>query len=105
LDSPIQVKIWQALDGNSSKWTVVADLKLPEAATAVAFAPSNASDQFVVLVLRQNVADASIRRMLAVGLETGIILLFTSADAVKWQMSLEIKAGYVLDTPRRDSFH
>ncbi|KAI0303122.1 WD40-repeat-containing domain protein [Russula brevipes] len=71
------VKIWQALDGDSSKWTVVADLKLPEAATAVAFAPSNASDQ----------------RMLAVGLETGTILLFTSADAVQWQTSLEIKPG------------
>jgi hypothetical protein len=32
--------------------------------------------------------------MLAIGLESGNILLFTS-DTVKWQMSFEIKAGYV----------
>lgn len=32
--------------------------------------------------------------MLAVGLETGEILLYTSIDAVNWQVSLEIKAGY-----------
>jgi hypothetical protein len=31
--------------------------------------------------------------MLAVGLETGDILLFASIDAVNWQTSLEIKAG------------
>lgn len=71
------VKIWQPLDGNLTKWTAVADLKLSEAATAVAFAPPEASDE----------------RMLAVGLETGNILLFTSSDVVKWEMSLEIKAG------------
>jgi len=33
--------------------------------------------------------------MLAVGLETGNILLFTSTDGVDWKMSLEIDAGYV----------
>jgi len=33
--------------------------------------------------------------MLAVGLETGNILLFTSTDGVNWKMSLEIDAGYV----------
>jgi WD40 repeat protein len=70
------VKIWQPLNGNL-KWTAVADLKLPEAATAVAFAPSDASDE----------------RILATGLESGNILFYTSSDAVKWQMSLEIKAG------------
>ncbi|KAN0124534.1 WD40-repeat-containing domain protein [Russula decolorans] len=71
------VKIWQPLDGNLSKWTAVADIKLSEAATAIAFAPTDASDE----------------RMLAVGLENGNILLFTSSDVVKWETSLEIKAG------------
>lgn len=71
------VKIWQCLHGDFAKWTAIADLKLPSAATAVAFAPSIDSNE----------------RMLAVGLETGDILLFTSIDAVKWQTSLEIKAG------------
>ncbi|KAI0285054.1 WD40-repeat-containing domain protein [Russula aff. rugulosa BPL654] len=71
------VKIWQPLDGNLTKWTAVADFKLSEAATAVAFAPPDASDE----------------RMLAVGLENGNILLFTSPNVVKWEMSLEIKPG------------
>ena len=43
-----QVKIWQPIDGDLVKWTAVADFKLPEAATAVAFAPSDASDEFVI---------------------------------------------------------
>ncbi|KAI0254274.1 WD40 repeat-like protein [Lactifluus subvellereus] len=70
------VKIWHSLHGNLAKWTAVADFKLPEAVTAVAFAPMIESND---------------RRMLAVGLETGNIQLFTSTDAVGWQMSLEIK--------------
>lgn len=71
------VKIWQSLPGDFTKWTAIADLKLPGAATAVAFAPSTGSNE----------------QMLAVGLETGDILLYTSIDAVNWQTSLEIKAG------------
>jgi hypothetical protein len=44
--------------------------------------------------------------MLAVGLENGNILLFISSDVAKWEMSLEIKAGFVaLDVTCRDSFH
>jgi len=71
------VKIWQPLDEKLIKWTTVGDVKLPEAATAVAFAPLDASDE----------------RMLAVGLETGNILFFTSIDGTNWKMSLEINAG------------
>ncbi|KAH9179985.1 WD40 repeat-like protein [Lactarius sanguifluus] len=71
------VKIWQCLHGDFTKWTAIADLNLPSAATAAAFAPLTESNE----------------RMLAVGLETGEILLFTSIDAVNWQTSLEIKAG------------
>jgi hypothetical protein len=41
-------------------------------------------------------ADVLMRRMLAIGLETGNILLFTSTDSVEWKMSLEIDAGYVV---------
>ena len=72
----------------------MADLKLSEAATAVAFAPSDASDEFVVPCISKGCADFSQRRMLAVGLENGNILLFTSSNVVKWEMSLEIKPGY-----------
>ena len=74
----------------------MADFKLSEAATAVAFAPPDASDVFVVpCIFKVGCADFSKRRMLAVGLENGNILFFTSSDVVKWEMSLEIKAGYV----------
>jgi len=74
----------------------VADFKLSEAATAIAFAPTDASDEFVVpCISKVGYADFSKRRMLAVGLENGNILLFTSSDVVKWEMSLEIKAGFV----------
>jgi hypothetical protein len=74
----------------------VADFKLSEAATAVAFAPPDASDEFVLpCISKVGCADFSERRMLAVGLENGSILLFTSSDVVKWEMSLEVKAGYV----------
>ena len=91
-----QVKIWKPLDGNLTKWTAVADLKLSEAVTAVAFAPPDASDEFVVTCISKvGCADFSERRMLAVGLENGNILLLTSSDVVKWEMSLEIKAGFV----------
>jgi hypothetical protein len=73
----------------------VADFKLSEAATAVAFAPPDASDEFVVpCISKVGCAHFSQRRMLAVGLENGNILLFTSSNVVKWEMSLEIKPGY-----------
>jgi hypothetical protein len=83
----------------------VADLKLPEAATAVAFAPSDASDEFVNSVSYWSCADVFIRRMLAIGLETGNILFFISIDGVDWKMSLEINAGYVVCTACWNSFH
>jgi hypothetical protein len=91
-----QVKIWKPLDGNLTKWTAVTDFKLSEAATAVAFAPPDVSDEFVVsCISKVGCADFSERRMLAVGLENGSILFFSSPDVVKWEMSLEIKAGFV----------
>jgi len=71
------VKIWQPLDGNVVKWKAMADFKLAEAATTVAFAPLDELNE----------------RTLAIGLETGNILLFTSTDGVNWRMSLEIDAG------------
>jgi hypothetical protein len=83
----------------------VADLKLPEAATAVAFAPSDASEEFVDFIPILKCADVLIRRMLAVGLETGNILFFTYTDWVDWEISLEINAGYVDCTTRWDPFH
>jgi hypothetical protein len=43
--------------------------------------------------------------MLAVGLETGDILLYTSIDSVNWQMSLEIKTGYVASATQINMIH
>jgi hypothetical protein len=70
---------------------------MPEAATAVAFAPlTESADEFVVYIPPSfecvNVFD---RRVLAVGLETGNIQLYTSTDLVGWKTSLEIKVGFV----------
>jgi len=74
----------------------VADFKLSGAATAVAFAPPDASDEFVVpCISKVGCADFPGRRVLAVGLEHGNMLFFTSSDVVRWEMSLEIKAGFV----------
>lgn len=83
----------------------MADFKLPEAATAVAFAPSDVSDEYVVRYTPRGCANVFTRRVLAVGLENGNLQFFTSPDAVKWQMSLEIKAGYVTYATFWDSFH
>ncbi|KAH9978071.1 WD40-repeat-containing domain protein [Lactifluus volemus] len=64
---------------NLAKWAAVAELKMPEAATAVAFAP---------------LTESADERVLAVGLETGNIQLYTSTDLVGWKTSLEIKVGF-----------
>ncbi|KAI0028203.1 WD40 repeat-like protein, partial [Vararia minispora EC-137] len=56
------VKVWQPQSGGSKKWKAAATIKLEYAATAVTFAPNEAD-----------------RRILAVGLETGVILIYSSA--------------------------
>ncbi|KAL1700740.1 WD40-repeat-containing domain protein [Schizophyllum commune] len=63
------VKIWQ---NDGSKWTAVASIKAKEAATAVDFAPK----------------DENGRRLLAVGLENGDILIHagSTTDASKWEL-------------------
>ncbi|KAH9894323.1 WD40 repeat-like protein [Cubamyces lactineus] len=57
------VKVWRRVDGEDKKWTAVATIQVKSAATAVAFAPRPADSK---------------SRTLAVGLESGEILLFAS---------------------------
>ncbi|KAH7930113.1 WD40 repeat-like protein [Leucogyrophana mollusca] len=69
------VKIW-APRNEAGKWTALTTLKFKEAATSTAFCP----------------ADESGRRWLAVGLETGEILVHSSlrATAANWDLVLSI---------------
>lgn len=88
-----QVKIWNNLDG---KWTPVKVLKTAEAATAVAFSPTDfdqrsegpQKDQISVLILH--------RRRVAIGLENGHILIYSSActKLSEWGLELAIDSSY-----------
>ncbi|KAJ7368239.1 WD40-repeat-containing domain protein [Mycena albidolilacea] len=64
------VKIWER--GPEGKWTAAEVIKLKEAATAVDFSPLDSQD----------------RRLLAIGLETGVILVYSNAGTVStnWQL-------------------
>lgn len=68
------VKIWCPKDQSEDQWTAVATLKLPEAATAVAF------------TINQD------KQILAIGLETGEILIYSSSSPLDWKHVLSIKA-------------
>ncbi|KAI0049599.1 WD40 repeat-like protein [Auriscalpium vulgare] len=67
------VKIWQPKSDSRIEWTAAATLKLTEAVTAVAFAHHD--------------------RTLAVGIESGEILVYASTSVTEWQLSLTVKAG------------
>ncbi|KAI0370220.1 WD40 repeat-like protein [Pilatotrama ljubarskyi] len=68
------VKIWRRQD--EKKWTAAATIQLKSAATAVAFAPASQKD----------------RRILAIGLESGEILIHSSPleDPSQWSCTLTI---------------
>ncbi|KAI0334705.1 WD40 repeat-like protein [Cubamyces sp. BRFM 1775] len=66
------VKIWRRADGEDRRWTAVATIQVKSAATAVAFAPRPADSK---------------SRTLAVGLESGEILLFASPRETPSQWS------------------
>ncbi|KIP12875.1 hypothetical protein PHLGIDRAFT_61192 [Phlebiopsis gigantea 11061_1 CR5-6] len=70
------VKIWQLKSIGASKWIPEVTLKCPEASTAVAFAP----------------ADVDQRRRLAIGLESGEILIYSSAVSTpsEWREDIRI---------------
>ncbi|KZT12941.1 WD40 repeat-like protein [Laetiporus sulphureus 93-53] len=70
------VKIWRQQDGSSTKWTAIATLKTIEAATAVTFIPPG----------------SDVKRVMAVGLESGEILLYSciDADGARWTLDLTI---------------
>ncbi|KAL6306683.1 WD40 repeat-like protein [Sparassis latifolia] len=73
------VKIWHPKDTSSwDKWTAVATIKTKEAATAIGFSTVNADN----------------RRRLAVGLESGGILIYSSAeaDATEWRLDLTMNS-------------
>ncbi|KAK1224413.1 Elongator subunit elp2 [Marasmius sp. AFHP31] len=63
------VKIWAQND--SAKWGAVATIKCPEAATAVDF----------------TARDADGRRLLAVGMETGDVLIYSGETNTAWNLS------------------
>ncbi|KAA1466180.1 WD40 repeat-like protein [Dentipellis sp. KUC8613] len=67
------VRIWHTKDDAKLQWTTAATLKLHEAATAVAFQPI-----------------AKEESILAVGLETGEIIIYTSSSDTEWHLSLTI---------------
>nr|VWO97323.1 Aspartyl proteinase [Ganoderma boninense] len=71
------VKVWKRPDGDGKKWEAVATIQVNAAATAVAFAPD---------------VNGSTTRMLAVGLEVGEILIFTSSEDTpsQWTKALTI---------------
>ncbi|KAF8627187.1 hypothetical protein AX15_004505 [Amanita polypyramis BW_CC] len=65
------VKIWQSVEGG--KWTAVVTIKTESAATAVDFAPRDDHE----------------RRNLAIGLETGEILIYTNSEKITdWHLVL-----------------
>ncbi|KAN0097379.1 WD40-repeat-containing domain protein [Tylopilus felleus] len=71
------VKIWSPKAG-SNTWPALTTLKFAEAATAVAFCPLDAT-----------------RRLLAVGLETGEIIVYSNLIAApgKWEVATSIPVG------------
>ncbi|KAI0722960.1 WD40 repeat-like protein [Earliella scabrosa] len=71
------VKIWRCPDESGQKWTAIATVPTSAAATAVAFAPD---------------ASESKARTLAIGLESGEILIHTSPrnDPSQWSNALTI---------------
>lgn len=76
-----QARVWQFPSRNAgSSWTATATIKLPAAGTAVAVAPR----------LRE---DGS--RLLAIGLETGEILIFESDSPGldDWNLKLALNSG------------
>ncbi|KAI9574602.1 WD40-repeat-containing domain protein [Boletus coccyginus] len=77
------VKIWSP-KADSDHWPTLVTLKFTEAATAVAFCSLGAT-----------------RRLLAVGLETGEISIYSNLIAAsgKWEVTSSIPIGYDLFTP------
>ncbi|KAI0773874.1 WD40 repeat-like protein [Fomes fomentarius] len=72
------VKIWRRPGENGQKWTAVSTIPTSAAATAVAFAPD---------------APDSEERILAIGIESGEILIYTSPrdDPSQWKSALTIQ--------------
>jgi WD40 repeat protein len=106
--SSAQVKIWKK--GNTGEWKAVVTIKTSTAATAVDFAPG--SDK------HKRVCSASFsshylmfldRRRLAIGLETGEILIYSNSRAASspdWRQDSVITSQFVklnLDEKNTDS--
>ncbi|KDQ64832.1 hypothetical protein JAAARDRAFT_28474 [Jaapia argillacea MUCL 33604] len=72
------VKIWRPKGGSTSKWTAVATIKTKEAATAIAFKSIR--------------SEGDSRLSLAVGLETGEILVYSNTSGSEWK--LEVGLGH-----------
>lgn len=93
-----QVKIWHIKNLGSKKWPAEATLKLRDAVTAVAFASADSDQRYAH---HQFVHSAVIlivcRRRLAVGLESGEIVIYSNPLSApsEWKEELFIDSRYV----------
>jgi elongator complex protein 2 len=77
------VKIWHPTDTNSlSKWGALSTIKTSDAATAVAFCPTYISNRFFCHYRKQTLGSHPhlLRYRLAVGLESGDIILYSAPN-------------------------
>lgn len=90
------MKIWYR--GDANKWTAVATIKTKEAATAVDFAPVDLQDWYANSVLFFKGLKAVSRRQLAIGLETGEILIYsnTPTSVSVWHLNLTLDSRCLL---------
>jgi elongator complex protein 2 len=99
-----QARIWHSVESN---WTAAAVLKVKEAATAVAFSPIDPDNRFALFCIHVLFGDRKdvfekltilffffflFRRRLAVGIETGQILIYSSVRSTpsEWTLDLTI---------------
>ena len=91
----IQVKIWNLNDG---KWKAKSTLATGQPATAVAFTSLKKNKRFVFSRIRTYTRNdmACRRRYLAVGLESGEILIYSalSSSVEDWQLNVKIDSRY-----------
>jgi hypothetical protein len=90
------VKIWDATSEQPHKEKPVATLKLEQAATAVAFRRASSDGQSVVLKRAYNMTHEFRRIWLAIGLEVGDIMIFSSSKPFEqWTVVFKLPSRYV----------
>lgn len=80
------------------KWTAVTVIKTADAATAVAFSPTDYDQRYALDGKEINVLTllTTGRRRVAIGLENGYILIYSSStNPSEWELELTIDSSYV----------